>query len=133
MSVEIASLRINAPDRLALAEKIHRGLRGDQVQGFLATAGMTQEQLFAGAHIPVSTGRRRLAEGRFTDHESERIARIARIHDATADLFPAPRATQWLMAPNPRLGGRTPFAAAGTELGAAEVEALLGRLAHGVH
>lgn len=133
MSVEIASLRISAPDRLALAEKIHSGLRSTQVLHFLATAGMTQEQLFTGAHIPVSTGRRRLAGDGFTDHESERIARIARVFDAARDLFPGERATAWLMQENPRLGGRRPFTAAGTELGALEVEALLGRLAHGVY
>lgn len=133
MSVEIASLHLKAKDRLDLAKKIHLGLHPDQVLRFLDTAGMTQEQLFAGAHIPVSTGRRRLAEDGFKEHESERIARIARIYDQAADLFEPPRATEWLLQPNPRLGGQTPFEVAGMELGAAEVEALLGRLAHGIY
>ena len=133
MSADIASLRLHASDRLALAEKIHSGLRPTQVQNLLAASGMTQEQLFEAAHIPVSTGRRRLSESHFTDHESERIARIARVFEAARDLFAGDRTQAWLREPNARLGGRTPLAAAGTELGALEVEALLGRLAHGVH
>lgn len=134
MSATIASLRLRADDRITLARKIHDGLPASNVRGFLRTSGFTQEQLFRAAHIPVSTGRRRLAASRFGDHESERIARIARIYDQAASLLPGPaRARQWLMQENPRLGGQPPIQVAGTELGALEVEALLGRLAHGVH
>jgi len=134
MSIGIQSLRLEGANRLELADKVHAGLSSARVRRFLHVTGMTQEQLFLAAHIPVSTGRRRLAGKTFPDHESERIARIARVYDEAALVFRRPgRATGWLHEANPRLGGRRPIDAAGTELGAAEVEAVLGRLAHGVH
>ncbi len=130
---EIVSLRMKARDRLELAEKIHDGLSSAKVRQFLKFTGLTQEQLFQAAHIAASTGRKRLATASFPDHESERIARIARVFDRTLELFPDPsRAVAWLVEKNPRLAGRRPLDAAGTELGAMEVEALIGRLAHGV-
>jgi putative toxin-antitoxin system antitoxin component (TIGR02293 family) len=41
-------------------------------------------------------------------------------------------ARQWLTAPQPALGGSTPGDYAATELGAREVENLIGRLEHGI-
>ncbi len=43
------------------------------------------------------------------------------------------RAIRWLKRPNRALGGIAPIAALDTELGAREVENLIGRLEHGVY
>lgn len=131
---EIRSLRLKAPGPLALGKRIHEGLPISTVEHFLLETGWNQTQLWQWAHISPATGKRRFVEGRFKDHESERIARIARLFDQAKELLrDSRRAADWLLQDNPRLGGESPIEAAGTELGALEVEALIGRLRHGVY
>lgn len=130
----IRSLGVEAKSRVALGEVIHSGIPASKVKKLLQASGWTKAQLFRWAHIPPATGNRRFAQGRFDDHESERIARLARALDAATDLFrDVRRAAEWMQEPNPRLGGRSPAEACGTELGARETEALIGRVRHGVY
>jgi putative toxin-antitoxin system antitoxin component (TIGR02293 family) len=131
---EIRSLGVKAASRIGLGAMIHAGLPAAKVSRLLNASGWNKSQLFAWAHIPPANGNRRFKAGRFEAHESERIARLARLFDEANDMLRSPvRATEWLVEPNPRLGGVAPVEAAGTELGAAEVEALIGRLRHGVY
>jgi putative toxin-antitoxin system antitoxin component (TIGR02293 family) len=62
------------------------------------------------------------------------LIRGARIFAMTLELFEGDmEATRrWLTAPQIALGGETPIEYASTDLGAREVEALIGRLEHGV-
>lgn len=133
MSHAIPSLGLRAADRVRLGERVHSGLPAAKVLALADQARWTKSQLFEWAHIPPANGHKRFREGRFTGHESERIARLAMLFDAARAMLRDPdRATEWLTEPNTSLGGVAPIVAGGTEIGAAEVFDLVGRLRHGV-
>ncbi|MGH7340548.1 MAG: antitoxin Xre/MbcA/ParS toxin-binding domain-containing protein [Candidatus Rokuibacteriota bacterium] len=71
---------------------------------------------------------------RLTPGESDRLLRTARIFGLAVDLFGGDRqaARQWLRTPKRALGEATPLGYAATEVGAREVEDLIGRAKHGV-
>ncbi len=77
---------------------------------------------------------RRKAAGRLAPDESERLLRISTVFEKTVDLFEGDvaGAVAWLTSPKRALGRETPLAYSRTELGAREVEDLIGRLEHGV-
>jgi putative toxin-antitoxin system antitoxin component (TIGR02293 family) len=75
---------------------------------------------------------RRRRTGRLARYESDRLYRLARIVAlANEFLGDHERAVHWLKRPNRALGGISPVAALDTELGARQVENILGRLAYG--
>jgi putative toxin-antitoxin system antitoxin component (TIGR02293 family) len=73
-------------------------------------------------------------EGRLQPDESDRLVRAARIFAQAVGLFEGDEeaARRWLTSPQPALGGSTPWDYAATEIGAREVENLIGRLEHGI-
>ena len=77
---------------------------------------------------------RRKRDGRFLPDESDRLLRASRLFGKTLELFETDRdtATEWLTTAQPALGGAVPIDLAKSEVGAREVERLLGRLEHGV-
>jgi len=66
--------------------------------------------------------------------ESDRLVRIAELFERAVKLFDgdARSATSWFKAPNRTFAGETPLTVAETEVGANQVEQLLGRLEYGV-
>lgn len=84
--------------------------------------------------IPPRTFYYRKKAKRLTPGESDRLLRTARIFGLAVDLFGGDRqaARQWLQTPKRALGDATPLGYAGTEVGAREVEDLIGRAEHGV-
>jgi putative toxin-antitoxin system antitoxin component (TIGR02293 family) len=84
--------------------------------------------------IPDRTLERRIAAGQnLKPEEADGIARLMRVlagarglfeNDENADIF--------LHSPNPALGGQIPMEMARTDLGAREVETIIGRIAYGV-
>lgn len=85
--------------------------------------------------VPRRTLARRKADARFQPDESDRLLRIARVFAQTLRLFDGDRdaATEWLTDINRALGGVAPIDFARTEVGAVEVEHLIGRIEHGVY
>jgi putative toxin-antitoxin system antitoxin component (TIGR02293 family) len=121
-------------DLPGIIEKIEEGLPSTAFERFAKNSGFTPEQLARLLQIPRRTLARRRAAGRFTPDESDRLVRAARIY-AKALLFfggNAVEATRWLNTVRRALGGVTPLEMARTEIGAQEVEDLIGRLEHGV-
>ncbi len=84
--------------------------------------------------IPRRTLTRRKQLGRFAPDESERLLRLTRVLDSSIELFEGDRETavQWLRSPSRALSGETPLEMSKTEVGAREVETLIGRLERGV-
>jgi putative toxin-antitoxin system antitoxin component (TIGR02293 family) len=83
--------------------------------------------------IPKSTLTRRKREGRFSFEESERLFRIARLFNmSTKVLGTKANAREWFHTPSKDFKGKAPLEFADTEIGAREVEAVLGRIADGV-
>jgi putative toxin-antitoxin system antitoxin component (TIGR02293 family) len=81
-----------------------------------------------------STLQRRKAAGRLTSQESDKVVRFSRLLRLAADLFGSvERGRAWLKHSQRGLGGAVPLDFAQTEVGAQEVERLLGRIDYGVY
>ena len=94
---------------------------------------LSSAALATALRIPPRTLSRRLGAGRFSTGESERILRLARVVARAGELFCTREAlTHWLRSPETALGGQAPLEYLDTDVGAREVEDLLGRLLHGV-
>lgn len=83
--------------------------------------------------IPRRTLARRKIEKRFTSDESERLLRGARVFAKTLHLFDGERdaAVEWLLTLERALG-KAPADLIQTEVGARDVERVIGALQHGV-
>jgi putative toxin-antitoxin system antitoxin component (TIGR02293 family) len=66
---------------------------------------------------------------------SDHRLRASRVLAKALELFEGDRdaASEWIHSPLPALGGETPIDIARTELGARQVENLVGRIEHGVY
>jgi putative toxin-antitoxin system antitoxin component (TIGR02293 family) len=84
--------------------------------------------------ISKATLHRRKAAGRLDPAESDRVVRYARLMGRAIEVLESVEsARQWLNAPQVGLGGAIPLEYAETEVGAREVEDLLGRIEFGVY
>jgi putative toxin-antitoxin system antitoxin component (TIGR02293 family) len=84
--------------------------------------------------ISKATLHRRRDEGRLDAFESDRVVRFARLLGRAVEVLESEEAArQWLASPQIGLGGETPLVYAESEVGAREVEDLLGRIEHGVY
>jgi putative toxin-antitoxin system antitoxin component (TIGR02293 family) len=84
--------------------------------------------------IPDRTLDRRIAKGELLKiEEADGLARLLRLVKAARDLFQDDaKADVFLRSPNPALGDRIPIQMAQTDMGAREVEAIIGRISHGI-
>jgi putative toxin-antitoxin system antitoxin component (TIGR02293 family) len=83
--------------------------------------------------IAPATLRRRKITGRLKSDESERVLRLQRLlHQAVDVMGSLEEARTWLKSPCRALGNVLPLEYADTEPGAREVEAVLGRIEHGI-
>jgi len=84
--------------------------------------------------ISRSTLQRRRAERRLSPQESDRLMRFWRIVQHATKVFgTVDRARQWLKYPQRGLGGAVPLDYASSEIGAREVDDLLGRIEYSVY
>ena len=84
--------------------------------------------------ISRSTLQRRKAERRLSPEESERVMRFWRIlRHATRVFGTVDRARQWLKYPQRGIGHAVPLEYARSEIGAREVDDMLGRIDYGVY
>ena len=83
--------------------------------------------------VPRATLTRRLKKGeRLSPQESEKLQRIARVFAMAIDVWGSEEDAREFMAKrHPMLDDRTPFEASLSEIGAREVESILGRLLFG--
>ena len=115
-----------------MREAIRDGFPPAVVEGLMRTSGLTLKELAGALDLSPRSLQRRRRSGRLARYESDRLYRLARIV-ALADEFLGDheRAIRWLKRPNRALGGISPVAALDTELGARQVENVLGRIAYG--
>ena len=118
-------------------ELIHQVEEGLPFESLEILARFTRQSIFeigAIISIPERTLARRKIAGKLTADESDRLVRVASVFEKAVALFEwevAP-AVQWLLTPKAALSGKVPLRYCRTELGAREVENLIGRLEHGV-
>jgi putative toxin-antitoxin system antitoxin component (TIGR02293 family) len=113
---------------------VERGLPFRTIVRLAETSGLTYERIKKLLRLTGATFLRRRQEGKLSPTESERVLRFSRLFEKTVDLFRGDQlgARRWLDTPLPALGDRAPIDLARTEVGAREVEDLIGRIQHGV-
>jgi putative toxin-antitoxin system antitoxin component (TIGR02293 family) len=115
-----------------LREAIREGFRPAVVEELMRASGLTLAELAKALDLSPRSLQRRRRTGRLARHESDRLYRLARIVAiANEYLGDRERAARWLKHPNRALGGVAPVATIDTELGARQVENVLGRIAYG--
>jgi putative toxin-antitoxin system antitoxin component (TIGR02293 family) len=128
-----SSLGIRSERTQELIQKLEKGLPFNAVEKLSRKSGIHASELANLMSLPEQTFARRKSAGRFAPEESERLLRIARIFELTVELFAGDvrGAVNWLDTPRKALGNRTPLKYSATEIGAREVENLIGQLVHG--
>ena len=117
-----------------LIEVLRVGLPVQELEDLQASLDVPMEKLFPMLGISKATLHRRKARGRLGPAESDRVVRFARLMGKAVEVMESEKnARQWLTAPQFGLGGAVPLEYAETEVGAREVEDLLGRIEHGVY
>jgi putative toxin-antitoxin system antitoxin component (TIGR02293 family) len=123
--------RTLASDR-DMREAIRKGFPPAVVAELMRGSGLTLKELAGALDLSPRSLQRRQRSGRLARFESDRLYRLARIvalaHEYLGDHD---RAVRWLKHPNRALGGIAPVAAIDTEVGARQVENVLGRIAYG--
>ena len=115
-----------------MCEAIREGFPLAVIPELMRASGLSLRELANALDLSPRSLQRRRRSGRLARFESDRLYRLARIV-ALADeyLGDHERAMKWLKRPNRALGGAAPIAAIDTELGARQVENILGRIAYG--
>ncbi len=92
------------------------------------------KQLAGKLFISRSTLQRRKSAGRLSPDESDKVMRFSQLLEHATKVFgDVDRARAWLKHPQRGLGGAVPLDYAETEIGAREVDRLLGRIDYGVY
>jgi putative toxin-antitoxin system antitoxin component (TIGR02293 family) len=117
-----------------LIRQIQKGLRFSELETLQNSLEMPVEQLAAKLSISRSTLQRRKAAGRLSPDESDKVIRFSRLLEHATNVFgDIDKARAWLKHPQYGLGGAVPLDYAETEIGAREVDNLLGRIDYGVY
>lgn len=131
-AAKVTKVGDRSPDQLV--EVVQGGLKFDELQALRLDLGLPLDQLAEKLGIARATLHRRKASGRLAPDESDRVIRFARLFRQADEVFGgAVEARQWLAFPQYGLGGAVPLDYARTEVGAREVESLLGRIEYGVY
>lgn len=113
---------------------VRAGLPMQELAELREVLDLPMERIAAKVGMSRATLHRRQKTGVLSRDESDKALRLARIAGHAIAVFGSDtRARAWLQAPQVGLGGEIPLDYAETEVGAREVESLLGRIDHGVY
>ncbi|MEI7461740.1 MAG: antitoxin Xre/MbcA/ParS toxin-binding domain-containing protein [Pirellula sp.] len=120
------------PSKLVMALKA--GLPIQELDDLRSDLDLPMEKLVPMLGISRATLNRRRATGKLGIAESDRVVRYARLLGKAASVMESvENGRRWLASPQVGLGGAIPLEFAETEVGAREVENLLGRIEYGVY
>jgi putative toxin-antitoxin system antitoxin component (TIGR02293 family) len=115
-----------------MREAVRAGFPPAVVEKLMQASGLTLKELAGALDLSPRSLQRRRRSGKLAGFESDRLYRLARlVAIANEYLGDSERARCWLKRPNRALGGLAPVAALDTEVGARQVENILGRIAYG--
>jgi putative toxin-antitoxin system antitoxin component (TIGR02293 family) len=133
-TLERKPLHAKAKHPHELIRRIQKGLRFSELQALQGKIDMPLEQLAGKLSISRSTLQRRKTAGRLSSDESGKVMRFSQLLEHATKVFGnVDRARGWLKHPQRGLGGAVPLDYAETEIGAREVDRLLGRIDYGVY
>ncbi|MDB5363698.1 MAG: toxin-antitoxin system antitoxin component family protein [Rhodospirillales bacterium] len=117
---------------LDLVRIVRHGLPIAAVQFVLDSGRLTPSEIYQ-VVVPRKTLENRRKLGTLTPDQSDRLIRVARVLSAAEDTFgDRSKAAIWLRRPTTELAGEKPLDLLDTNEGARAVEALLGRIGHGI-
>jgi putative toxin-antitoxin system antitoxin component (TIGR02293 family) len=127
-------LGIDTGDSVSIVRLVRAGFSFKSLSDFQKATELPWSEISRFVAIPQRTLTRRQTEGKLQPDESDRVWRASNIFAMAVDLFEGDiaAARKWLQTPQAALGGESPLDFASTEVGAREVENLIGRLEHGV-
>ena len=133
-NAHVMLLGLSDLETAALQKKVEQGFAFTVVSRILRLMALPMQVLADILQIPPRTLQRRKSAGRLEPDESDRLLRLTRIYGKAIELFNGDNraALEWLHAPAPALGRKTPFSMLKAEPGSLEVERLISRLEHGV-
>jgi putative toxin-antitoxin system antitoxin component (TIGR02293 family) len=121
---------LNLPQMI---QSIENGLPVSNFKKLRDSLGLPDKDLAKYIRVPKSTLAIRKKKGKFSFVESERLYRLQRLFAKALEVFEDVNiARKWLKEDAYGLGDVSPLEYATTEIGAREVEDLLGRIEHGV-
>ena len=133
-TLEKKTVRAKAKHPTELIRRIQQGLRFRELETLQDSIDMPFEQLAAKLSMSRSTLQRRKANGRLSPAESDKVMRFSRLLEHATNVFgDVEKARAWLKHPQYGLGGAVPLDYAETEIGAREVDNLLGRIDYSVY
>ncbi len=117
-----------------LIKRVEAGVPFTDLETLGKSLDLSLERLSSLIGIARATLHRRKQEGHLQVQESDRVIRYERLFSQAANVFGSKeQALGWLRSPQRGLGGAIPLEYARTEVGAREVEKLLGRIDYGVY
>ncbi len=130
----VALLGLRDYEPLQLVKQVRKGLRYSTFLRFQRNTNLSVKTLSELTQIRSRTLTRRKEEGKLDPEESDRLLRASRIFGRALELFEGDDAAarDWLLSGQPALGGLTPLELAKSDVGANEVERLIGRLEYGI-
>lgn len=127
-------LKADVGSTQALMRTVESGLPYGSLDALTERFGLTRGEVAAAARIPLRTLARRKRERKLHADESDRLVRIARVAAEAARVLGDDReAGAWLRDDNIALGGARPLDLLQTDLGARQVEDVIGRIEFGVY
>ena len=121
------------PSSDEMRERIKRGLPYRSLESVRERLQLTMPEAASLLQMPARTLARRKQTRKLQPDESDRLYRLARMAAHAVDVFGSDeKATAWLRRPNRALGGERPIRLLDTDLGARQVEDILGRLDYGI-
>jgi putative toxin-antitoxin system antitoxin component (TIGR02293 family) len=115
-----------------LRESVKAGLPFTSLEAVMAKFWLGREEVAAALHLPQWTIARRKKERKLQAEESDRLLRLARVSSQAADILGSEKkAAQWLRRPNRALGNQVPLDLIDSDIGARQVDEVLGRIEHG--
>src|SRR6266550_2768312 len=115
-------------------EQIRAGLSFRAVQNLQKALDLPMEKIASVLGMSRATLHRRKLQGKIDREASEKLVRYQSLLKKAEEVFgDAENAREWLTHPQRGLGNAVPLELAKSELGAGEVENLLGRIEYGVY
>jgi len=130
----VVLLGLDTFDSSEIIRSVRDGLPYRAFERLVANTALPSQEALVLVNISPRTLSRRKRERRFHQDESDRLLRASRVFARALGLFDGnlDAARTWLSEPQRAFGGEVPLTVANTEVGALDVERLIGRLEHGV-